>query len=53
MCLFKFNKPFEPGGLGGKRCLKPNSTVAEDVIICQSEDRVEQSEPIWERGMEN
>lgn len=37
MRLFKFNKPLEPWGLGGKRCLKPNSTGAEEVIICQTE----------------
>lgn len=42
MCLFKFNKPLEPRGLGGKRCLKPNSTRAEEVIICQTQDRAEQ-----------
>lgn len=42
MCLFKFNRPLEPRGLGGKRCLKPNSIGAEEVITCQTEDRAEQ-----------
>lgn len=53
MCLFKFNKPLEPWDLGGKRCLKPNSTGAKEGIICQTEDRAEESELIWEQGMKN
>lgn len=42
MCLFKFNKPLEPWGLGGKRCLKPNSIGVEEVIICHTEGGTEQ-----------
>lgn len=42
MCLFKFNKPWEPWSLWGKRCLKPNSIGAEEVIICQTEGGTEQ-----------
>ena len=53
MCLFKFNKPLERWGLGGKRCLKPNSTGTEEVIICQTEDGAEQSELLWEQEMKN